>query len=303
MLDVFYLQLHALSAGLKAFSTWAASAGVETCRICCGGHGYSHASGLPKIYVDVVPGCTYEGENTVMMLQVARYLMKCYNSVQQGHKLPGFVQFIGQKLDKKSCMTEKVAFNCLIMAYEHRAARLVESAAKTMQSMLASGQSPQDAWNNSSVQLLWAANAFCHMFCMKNFVDAIQTNVLAPATAAVMSSLCQLYGVHGILENLGQFIHDGFFTGEQVDFLQRKMMALFVDIRPNVVALVDAFDFPDQVLGSCLGRYDGKVYQALYDYAKSAPLNQTEIHSSYYKHLRPLMHPELKPEAIQYAKL
>ena len=296
-------ELHALSAGLKAFSTWVSSAGVETCRICCGGHGYSHASGLPKIYVDVVPGCTYEGENTVMMLQVARYLIKCYGKAQQGEKLPGFVQYVGQKLGKKSCMTEDVAFKCLIMAYEHRAARLIEAAVRTMQSFLQAGKSQQEAWNGSSVQLLWAANAFCHLFCMKNFMDAINTNVLAPKTAEVMRSLCQLYGVHGILENLGEFMHDGFFTGEQVDFLQRKMMALFEDIRPNAVALVDAFDYPDQVLGSCLGRYDGQVYQALYDYAKAAPLNQTEIHSTYYKHLKPLINPSPNPEMAQFAKL
>ena len=50
--------------------------------------------------------------------------MKCYGKAQQGEKLPGFVQYVGQKLGKKSCMTEDVAFKCLIMAYEHRAARL-----------------------------------------------------------------------------------------------------------------------------------------------------------------------------------
>lgn len=64
-----------MSAGLKAFSAWTCSAGVETCRQCCGGHGYSHASGLPKIYVDCTPACTYEGENMVLMLQVARLII------------------------------------------------------------------------------------------------------------------------------------------------------------------------------------------------------------------------------------
>ena len=64
-----------MSAGLKAFSSWVSSAGVETCRLCCGGHGYSHASGLPKIYVDCTPACTYEGENMVLMLQVARQVI------------------------------------------------------------------------------------------------------------------------------------------------------------------------------------------------------------------------------------
>lgn len=66
------LQLHALSAGLKAFTTWTANAAIEVCRMSCGGHGYSRSSGLPDLYVNFTPTCTYEGENTVMMLQTAR---------------------------------------------------------------------------------------------------------------------------------------------------------------------------------------------------------------------------------------
>lgn len=66
-------QLHALTAGLKAFTSWTANAGIEECRMACGGHGYSRCSGIPDIYVTFTPSCTYEGENTVMMLQTARY--------------------------------------------------------------------------------------------------------------------------------------------------------------------------------------------------------------------------------------
>lgn len=49
------------------------NAGIEVCRMACGGHGYSRSSGLPDIYVTFTATCTYEGENTVMMLQTARY--------------------------------------------------------------------------------------------------------------------------------------------------------------------------------------------------------------------------------------
>lgn len=71
-------QLHALAAGLKAFTTWAANGAIEVCRMSCGGHGYSRSSALPDIYVEFTPACTYEGENTVMMLQTARLLLGCY---------------------------------------------------------------------------------------------------------------------------------------------------------------------------------------------------------------------------------
>lgn len=67
------VQLHALSAGLKAYCSWICTNGVEQCRLACGGHGYSQASNLPALYVNVAPACTYEGENTVLMLQTSRY--------------------------------------------------------------------------------------------------------------------------------------------------------------------------------------------------------------------------------------
>ena len=65
-------QLHALAAGLKALSGELASNGVDRLRMACGGHGYTHASGLPRIWAYITPSCTYEGENTVMYLQCAR---------------------------------------------------------------------------------------------------------------------------------------------------------------------------------------------------------------------------------------
>ena len=58
---------------MKAHATDAASKAIETCRMACGGHGYSQASGFTKIYVACVAACTYEGENTVLHLQTARY--------------------------------------------------------------------------------------------------------------------------------------------------------------------------------------------------------------------------------------
>ena len=56
-----------------------------------------------------------------------------------------------------------------------------------------------------------------------------------------------------------------------------QLVALLGKIRPNAVALVDAFDFHDEIMGSILGRYDGNVYEELYKWAKSSPLNEKEV--------------------------
>jgi len=66
------LQLHCLTCGMKAFATEMAASYIEMCRRSCGGHGYSHASGIPKLYLQCLPQSTYEGDNTVLYLQCGR---------------------------------------------------------------------------------------------------------------------------------------------------------------------------------------------------------------------------------------
>lgn len=52
---------------------------------------------------------------------------------------------------------------------------------------------------------------------------------------------------------------------------------LLKELRPNAVALVDAFDLNDKKLNSVLGRYDGNVYEHLYEWARRSPLNASEV--------------------------
>ena len=55
------------------------------------------------------------------------------------------------------------------------------------------------------------------------------------------------------------------------------MYSLFKEVRKEAVPLVDAFDFPDGMLNSVLGRYDGDVYTHLYEWAQKAPRNRKQV--------------------------
>lgn len=69
----------------------------------------------------------------------------------------------------------------------------------------------------------------------------------------------------------------GVLSPQQIGVLSQRRVDLLTELRPNAVALVDGFDYPDRMLNSCLGRYDGQVYDALFDYAKSSSLNKQEV--------------------------
>jgi acyl-CoA oxidase len=54
-------ELHASSAGLKAYITLNVSEGVEACRKMCGGHGFLVNAGFAELYTSYLPFCTLEG--------------------------------------------------------------------------------------------------------------------------------------------------------------------------------------------------------------------------------------------------
>ncbi|XP_029992449.1 peroxisomal acyl-coenzyme A oxidase 1 isoform X3 [Sphaeramia orbicularis] len=289
-------ELHALSAGLKAFTTWTANAAIEVCRMSCGGHGYSRSSALPDIYVEFTPTCTYEGENTVMMLQTARYLVKSYRQAKAGQQLSGIVSYLNETEHRRiqaqpaSARPTVVDINdlaSLVEVYKLRAATLVDLAAKSIQQELQNRKSQEDAWNNSAIDLVRASDAHCHYVVVKLFTEKLG-EIGDTAIHSVLSTLALLYTLHGITENSGDFLLAGLLNVPQILQISLRIKELLSQLRPNAVALVDAFDIHDKKLKSVLGRYDGNVYENMFEWARRSPLNSSEVHDSFHKYLKPL---------------
>ena len=142
--------------------------------------------------------------------------------------------------------------------------------------------SKDEAWNACALQTFDAVQLHSIAFLLKVFIDH---SVSAPATLRpVLTALGQLFGLAHLfdLQGLGMVNKSAMFTA-----LSRVTETL----RPNAVTLVDAFDFPDAVLNSTIGSYDGNVYEALYESAKRSSLNQEDPISSY-AFLRPILDKE-----------
>ena len=123
--------LHLQTVSAKVYSTELASKGVETCRIACGGHGYSAFSGFGRMYAHTVNAVTYEGDNYVISLQVTRAILKYYR--QHAGQLPTSLEYLGLLKSRKH--TEKPPINSATQwfsipvqkwALEHRLANLVQ---------------------------------------------------------------------------------------------------------------------------------------------------------------------------------
>lgn len=72
------------------------------------------------------------------------------------------------------------------------------------------------------------------------------------------------------------FGQSGLLSVPQLLQISVRIKELMSQLRPNAVALVDAFDIHDKKLNSVLGRYDGNVYEKMFEWARRSPLNATE---------------------------
>ncbi|OVA04669.1 Acyl-CoA oxidase/dehydrogenase [Macleaya cordata] len=96
-------EAHACTAGLKSLTTSTTADAIEECRKLCGGHGYLCSSGLPELFAVYVPSCTYEGDNTVLLLQVARFLMKTVSQLGSVKQPFGTTAYLGRVVHLMQC--------------------------------------------------------------------------------------------------------------------------------------------------------------------------------------------------------
>lgn len=275
-------ELHGLSCALKALVSSEAGNYVETLRQSCGGHGYMACSNFPRLYGQVTAAETYEGENTVLWLQVARYLVKTYKEKKGGESVKYLVNLPDQKVD--------FSLSGLVNLYRQSAAGLVKIAVDHLDGLISNGAPAYDAWNSSAVLLIKAAQAHARYFVTECYVRSIAESNVSEPVRLVLNQLCELFLIYWLLERSGDFVLNTKVTKEQVLQLQARYTSLLGAIRPNAVNLVDSFDIRDEMIDSPLGCWDGNVYERLFAEAAKSPLNQTAVHKeSYEKYLKPML--------------
>ncbi|KAG8127937.1 hypothetical protein E2320_014808 [Naja naja] len=149
----------------------------------------------------------------------------------------------------------------------------IKNAVMKLQQLVQAGKTQHEAWNQCTVQLTRAAMAHSHYIVVQKFAEELRNHAKESATRRVLKNLCDLFALHGIFSNAGDFMQDAYFSTEQIDRVTETYLDLLAVIRRDAVPLVDAFDFSDASLNSALGSYDGLVYQRLYEWAKKSPTN------------------------------
>ncbi|KAE9552040.1 hypothetical protein FO519_004731 [Halicephalobus sp. NKZ332] len=295
--------LHAVASGMKAVATFQTALGIEQCRMACGGHGFSLASGLPQVYSVAVGGCTYEGENMVLLLQLARYLRKRAAEMKSGgpkEALTPLVEFFfktGPRFSRIGTNVPAEDFEPIHESFEHVARRLTLEAFEKTENLKKQGLTTEIALNNSAVDWRRASHAFTRVALARIFGTRVQ-QCEDRGTQQVLNDILKLYLYYEVGEAAAELLEDGFADGQQIKFAKQQVLDTLGKIRPNAISIVDAFDFNDRELNSVLGRRDGHVYENMLEWAKKSPLNKQEVMPFHHQYLGKMME-----EAKQKSKM
>ncbi|KAK9144548.1 hypothetical protein Sjap_004451 [Stephania japonica] len=288
-------EAHACTAGLKSLTTSITADGIEECRKLCGGHGYLFSSGLPELFAVYVPSCTYEGDNYVLQLQVARILMKTVSQLGSGVQPVGTTAYLGQveHLMQCECSVQKAEDwlkpSIIQEAFEARATRMAVASAQKLSTM----PNQEEGFAELSADLVEVAIAHCQLIIVSKFIEKLQQDVTGKGVRKQLEILCNVYALSLLHKHQGDFLATGSITPEQASLANDQLRHLYDQVRPNAVALVDAFNYTDHYLGSVLGRYDGNVYPKLYEEAWKDPLNDSDVPDGYNEYLRPMLKQQL----------
>jgi len=254
------------AAGLKAISTWHASAAIQEAREACGGAGYLAENRLVELRADTDVFTTFEGDNHVLLQLVAKHLLTAYNDDIKSMSPVEWVRFAanyaGERVAKRTAAEtimqtildtrqdneeEGSLFNRGTQAkmFQDREELLLSSLARRLQRN--SKRMPAfDAFNVAQDHVMHTARAHVDRTVLEAFIAGID-RCEDPGAGRILEMVCDLYALSVIEADKAWFMEHRLLSTERAKAVTRGLNERCRNLRPHAETLVDAFGIPEQL--------------------------------------------------------
>ncbi|MES3630706.1 MAG: acyl-CoA dehydrogenase [Longimonas sp.] len=250
--------VEAAANALKAYSTWHTTDVLQTAREACGGKGYLAENRIADLKADTDVYTTFEGDNTVLLLQVAKGLLSDFQREFRDMNVFNMVQFVasdlGTRLTEKNPLVRRNTDSAHLRdpefhakAFRYRSEALLQSAARRLKKRIGDGMDTYDAFIEVQDHLVTLAKAKSEQIVFDRF-DASIREVDDAEVREVLRMLCTLFALEAIESDRGWFLEQNYIEGSKAKAIRHEVNALCSEVRPMAEPLVDAFAIPNACL-------------------------------------------------------
>lgn len=249
--------LETMAAAIKAKASDAAVEVVDEARLVGGADGYMSEQRYGALRNDMDVFRTFEGDNTVLRLLVARNQLTRLS--KKFSKATGL-----QRIAKAAALNMKVLFtqfnsesgktdhdHFLKPSYQRKifAAReramMYSLSSKMMK--ISKAKDINTAANKCQNDMLDYSDAYAERLMMQKFIKAVDAQK-DPEVKDVLKMVCDLYAVHTMRKNGLWYVENGLMKSQTTKSLRRLERDLTEKLRPHAQMLTNAFDIPPEVL-------------------------------------------------------
>lgn len=252
------------AAGLKAFATYHATDTIQACREACGGQGYLSENRFAALKADTDVFMTFEGDNTVLLLLVAKGMLTELRDRFRSMGIAGFARWIAARAEHESVrlkpwQTRRTSHEHLqdrdfhLAAFRWREDDLQTEVASRMRSLIKDGADPTDAMLDVQNDLLAMASARVERQILERFVAAVEATD-DEAQRQILADSCHLFALSRLEVDRAYFLEHGYFGGGKSRAVSDEVDRLCQALRPQARHLVEAFGIPPSLLSAPIAR-------------------------------------------------
>lgn len=247
-------KLETFAGALKAYTSSFAVRLAQECRECCGGAGYLAENRLTEIRNDIDIFTTFEGDNTILYLLVARNLLTDYRRELDGPAVVKALQWAtkgfslaAQANPLKAREMDVTSVDFLSYSFRYRYERLRFTLASRVRGRISSGQDLFEVMNRCQEHCLLLGQAYIEnkiYRCMRNRVESCPPGW----DEQVLTKLFQLYSLSRLEADRGWFLEQGYFSSKQSTNIRDQVLKLCWELSKEAPALIESFELPDALI-------------------------------------------------------
>jgi acyl-CoA oxidase len=259
-------ELEVKAAGMKAVSTWHATRTIQTCREACGGAGYLAENLLPGLKADTDVFTTFEGDNTVLLQQVAKGLLTEYQHTIGDLDTLEMIRFVAERV--VGAIAEATSARSLAQRFRdpdrfdpewHRSLladrddHVLAGLARRLRRAAEPGADAAAIIDAAQSHMLAAATAHIECWVFDCFDRAVH-RCEHPETAELLATVRALYALATVYGDRAWFLEHGRLTTSQTRVIDGGIDELCARLRPKVELLVAGFGIPEAWLDAVILR-------------------------------------------------